>query len=95
MDLGISGKRAAVAAASQGLGYATAEALVREGVQVAICGRRRDAIVAAAENLGAGTVPLVADVSTPEGAAAFVARGAKRARRDRHPGRQRRWSAPG
>ena len=31
MDLGLSGKRAAVAAASAGLGYASAEALVAEG----------------------------------------------------------------
>ncbi len=42
MDLGISGKRAAVAAASQGLGRATAAALAAEGVQVAICSRSRE-----------------------------------------------------
>src|SRR3546814_8336589 len=39
MDLGISGKRAAVAASSAGLGYGAAAALVAEGVTVAICGR--------------------------------------------------------
>ena len=33
VDLGIAGRRAAVAAASQGLGYATAEALAPEGVR--------------------------------------------------------------
>jgi 3-oxoacyl-[acyl-carrier protein] reductase len=38
VDLGIGGKRAAVAAATAGLGYACAEALVAEGVQVTICG---------------------------------------------------------
>jgi 3-oxoacyl-[acyl-carrier protein] reductase len=72
VDLGISGKRAAVAAASQGLGFATAAALAAEGVQVAICGRRPDAITAAAARIGAGAVPLVADVSTAEGATGFV-----------------------
>lgn len=72
MDLGISGRRAAVAAASQGLGFAVAEALVEEGVQVAICARRREAVEAAAGRLGAGAVPVVADVSTPQGAAGFV-----------------------
>ncbi|GIU89173.1 MAG: 3-oxoacyl-ACP reductase [Acidimicrobiia bacterium] len=73
MDLGIAGRRAAVAAASQGLGYGVAEALAREGVQVAICGRRADSIEAAAARIGNGCVPLVADVSTPDGAAGFVA----------------------
>ena len=78
MDLGISGKRAAVAAASQGLGFATAAALAAAGVHVAICGRRPDEVNAAAERLGGGAVPLVADVSTAEGATGFVrdARGA-------------------
>ena len=41
MDLGIAGKRAAVAAASSGLGLASAKALAAEGVHVAICGRDR------------------------------------------------------
>ena len=44
MDLGIAGRRAAVAAASKGLGYSVAAALVAEGVQVAICGRDAAAI---------------------------------------------------
>jgi 3-oxoacyl-[acyl-carrier protein] reductase len=69
MDLGISGKRAAVAAASRGLGLATAQALAAEGVQVAICGRDHETIEAAA---GATMVPLVADVSTAAGATGFV-----------------------
>jgi 3-oxoacyl-[acyl-carrier protein] reductase len=70
MDLGIAGKRAAVAAGSAGLGLAVARSLAAAGVQVAICGRDagrvRDA--AAAHRL----VGLVADVSTPDGAAGFV-----------------------
>src|SRR6185312_11753792 len=38
MDLRISGKRAAVAAASKGLGFAAAHALAAEGVRVALGG---------------------------------------------------------
>ena len=72
MDLGLSGKRAAVAAASAGLGYASAEALVAEGVRVAICGRDRARIDDAAARLGEGAVAVVADVGTPEGATGFV-----------------------
>jgi 3-oxoacyl-[acyl-carrier protein] reductase len=70
MDLGISGRRAAVAAASRGLGFATAAALAADGVRVAICSRHRDDIGEAADRIGA--VPLVADVSTTNGARGFV-----------------------
>lgn len=70
MDLGISGRRAAVAGASRGLGFGVAEALAAEGVEVAICGRDPDALAAAAEQIGAH--PVVADVSTAAGAIAFV-----------------------
>lgn len=73
MDTGLRGRRAAVAAASQGLGFASAQALVADGARVAICGRSKDRIEEAAARLGAETVPVVADVSTPEGARQFVA----------------------
>lgn len=73
MDLGIAGRRAAVAASSRGLGFAAAAALAGEGVQVAICGRERDRIDEAAARIGNGCVPLVADVGTAEGATGFVA----------------------
>jgi 3-oxoacyl-[acyl-carrier protein] reductase len=72
MDLGIAGRRAAVAAASKGLGLGVAKALAAEGVRVAICGREPDTIKAAAAGLGADVVPIVADVATVEGATAFV-----------------------
>jgi len=72
MDLGISGRRAAVAASSRGLGFGTAAALAAEGVQVAICSRDRVAIEAAAREIGELAVPLVADVGTVDGAAGFV-----------------------
>lgn len=72
MDLAIAGRRAAVAAASKGLGFAAAAALVAEGVHVAMCSRNREEIEAAAAVLGDLAVPLVADVGTAEGAAGFV-----------------------
>jgi len=72
VNYGIEGRRAAVAAASSGLGLATARALADEGVTVAICSRSRDRIDAAAAEIGPRAVPRVADVSTEEGAAAFV-----------------------
>ncbi len=72
MDLGIAGKRAAVAAASAGLGFATAKALANEGVHVAICGRDEARIKAAAAEIGHGAIAIVADVSTAEGATSFI-----------------------
>jgi 3-oxoacyl-[acyl-carrier protein] reductase len=72
MDLGIAGRRAAVAAASKGLGYAVADALATEGVQVAMCGRNAETIAAAAEEIGHGAIPIVADLSSPMGASGFV-----------------------
>jgi 3-oxoacyl-[acyl-carrier protein] reductase len=72
MDLGIAGRRAAVAAASSGLGLGAATALAAEGVQVAICGRDPDKLRAAADQVGNGCVAIEADVSTPAGAAGFV-----------------------
>ena len=72
MNLGIEGRRAAVAAASRGLGFATAAALAGEGVRVAICGRDQTRIEDAAARIGKSCVPLVADVGTADGATAFV-----------------------
>ena len=71
MDLGLAGRTAAVAGASSGLGLAAARALAAEGVRVAICGRDRARVEAAAGGVE-GAVPLVADVSTTEGATGFV-----------------------
>jgi 3-oxoacyl-[acyl-carrier protein] reductase len=39
MDLGITGRVAMVAAASKGLGRATAEALAAEGCRISVCSR--------------------------------------------------------
>jgi 3-oxoacyl-[acyl-carrier protein] reductase len=78
MDLGIEGRRAAVAAGSAGLGFASAVALAAEGVRVAICGRDAGRVQAAAERINGAVgdpdrcLALVADVSDAAGAVAFV-----------------------
>lgn len=77
MDLGIRGRRAAVAASSAGLGLAAAHALTREGVQVALCGRDRDRLAAAVAGIE-GAVGVLADVATVEGAQGFVEQAADR-----------------
>lgn len=51
MDLGIKGRTAIVAASSQGIGLATAEAFAAEGCQVAMCARNQQALQAAAEKI--------------------------------------------
>jgi 3-oxoacyl-[acyl-carrier protein] reductase len=67
MDLGLTGSRALVTAASSGLGFATAHALAREGARVAICSRDGARAEAAAERIaadtGASVHAFVADVA--------------------------------
>lgn len=53
MDLGLAGKRAAVSAATAGLGLAAATSLAREGASVTICGRDEERAAAAAREIGA------------------------------------------
>lgn len=72
MDLGLTGRRAAVGAASAGLGFACAQALVAEGAEVVICGSDVGRAEAAAARLGGGTRFLVADLTDPAGAERFV-----------------------
>lgn len=71
MDLGIAGRTAVVAGSSSGLGFATARALADAGATVAISGRDPDRLDAAARQIGSA-VPIVADVSTIEGATALI-----------------------
>jgi 3-oxoacyl-[acyl-carrier protein] reductase len=67
MNLGLKGKVAIVAAASSGLGKATALALATEGAQVAVSARREVELNAAAEEIRRATdatvLPVVADVT--------------------------------
>jgi|WetSurMetagenome_2_1015567.scaffolds.fasta_scaffold83530_2 3-oxoacyl-[acyl-carrier protein] reductase len=70
MDLKLKNKIAIVAAASQGLGKASALALAQEGATVVICSRRKKEITESASEIqkatNAAIVPIVADVSKPE-----------------------------
>src|SRR5690606_32134788 len=72
MDLGIKGRNALVCAASKGLGYGSALALAKEGVNVTITARGREALEEAAAKIRAAapgvTVKTVAgDITTEEG----------------------------
>lgn len=78
MDLGLTGRTAFVAASSQGLGYACARSLAREGAAVTINGRDGARLAAAAETLqdevpGARVGVIAADLTSREGRAAIVA----------------------
>lgn len=76
MDLGIRKKVALVAAASQGLGKASAFALAKEGARLVICSRNEEAIkktaAEVASQTGSAVVPVVADVSKAEDITRFV-----------------------
>ena len=64
--------RVLVTGGSSGIGYATAQLLRDKGAAVAICGRRADAVDAAASELGA--LGIVADVAQEEEVQRLVAR---------------------
>jgi len=66
MDLGISGKVAMVAAASKGIGLATAKRLTQEGCHVSICARNEETLEAAAAEIGEETRSYVVDVANAE-----------------------------
>ena len=68
MELGLKGKVAAVTGGSEGIGRATVERLVAEGVKVALCARRPEVLNAFADELrkkGADVFPVVADAAKP------------------------------
>jgi len=77
MDLGLEGRKALVCASSQGLGYACAFALSREGAIVTLNGRDAEKLEAARAKLAAATGrevrAVVADINSPEGRAALLA----------------------
>ena len=76
MDLQMNGKTALVTGASAGIGKAIAFALAREGVDVAICARRKEPLEATASQIGRETnrkiVAISADLTKPADAEAFV-----------------------
>jgi len=77
MDLGLEGRKALVCASSQGLGYACAFALSREGAIVTLNGRDGEKLETARAKLAAATGrevrAVVADMNSPEGRAAMLA----------------------
>jgi 3-oxoacyl-[acyl-carrier protein] reductase len=76
MDLGIRGKNALVCAASKGLGKGCAMALAREGVNVVITARGKEALEATAQEIrkaGGKVTAVVGDITTAEGRAAALA----------------------
>jgi len=76
MDLGLKGRVALVAAASGGIGYASALELAREGARLFICsrdeGRIRDAAESIRAETGAEVEGLAADVTSDADAESFV-----------------------
>ena len=77
MDLGLTGKLTLVSGSTAGIGYAIAEALVREGAQVIVNGRTAQSVDAAVAKLNAiapnSASAFAADLSTAA-AASDVAR---------------------
>ncbi len=79
MDLQLNNKTALVTGGSAGIGKGIARMLAREGVDVAICSRREDAIAAAAAEIAKETgrkiVGIPADLTKDDDARNFVAKG--------------------
>jgi 3-oxoacyl-[acyl-carrier protein] reductase len=77
MDLGIKGKSAIVCAASKGLGRACAWSLAREGVDLTICARGKEALDQTAGEIrkafGVKVTALALDVTTADGRAQLLA----------------------
>ncbi len=77
MDMGIRGKTALVCASSKGLGRACAFSLAREGVNLVITARGREALENTAEEIRAATgvevVAVASDIATEAGRAAVLA----------------------
>ncbi|MCD8517058.1 MAG: SDR family oxidoreductase [Burkholderiaceae bacterium] len=77
MDLGLQGKWAVVCGASKGLGFACAQALANEGVNLVINSRTAQTLDKAAQFLsdstGVQVIPVAADIATPNGQEAVLA----------------------
>ena len=77
MDLGLRGRQALLSGASRSLGHACAFALAREGVDVTIVARKREALEKAGAEIAAATgvkvTTVAADITTGAGRAAALA----------------------
>ena len=79
MDLGLKGKNAAITGSSQGIGYAIATALAKEGCNVALSARGAERLNRAADEMrahGVKAAGIVADLSTESGCKDFVEKAA-------------------
>jgi len=76
MDLGMKGKKAIVTGGSEGIGKAVTRTLAREGVDVAICARRKEPLEAAAAEIakesGRKIVAISADMTKAADVERFV-----------------------
>ena len=76
MDLRMTGMKAIVTGASAGIGKAVTRSFAREGIDVAICGRRKGPLEQAAAEIaketGCKIVPIAADLTKPADAEKFV-----------------------
>jgi NAD(P)-dependent dehydrogenase (short-subunit alcohol dehydrogenase family) len=76
MDLAMTGKKAIVTGASEGIGKAITLAFAREGVDVAICARRKEPLEATAAEIakatGAKIFAIPADLTKPGDAENFI-----------------------
>ncbi|WP_375459728.1 SDR family NAD(P)-dependent oxidoreductase [uncultured Enterovirga sp.] len=76
MDLQLTGKTALITGGSEGIGKAIAEALTREGADVAICARRAEPLKATADAIsketGRKVVAIPADLTKDEDARTFI-----------------------
>jgi 3-oxoacyl-[acyl-carrier protein] reductase len=82
MDLGLKNRVALVAASSQGIGLATAEAFAAEGCRLAMCARNPETLESAANKVRkqhkADVFSEAFDVTDPEAVSRFVATVAKK-----------------
>src|SRR5580692_8167241 len=76
MDLKMKGKTALVTGASEGIGKAVTLALAREGVDVAVCARRKEPLEQTAAEIAKETgrkiIPIPTDLTKPADAENFV-----------------------
>ena len=73
METGLEGKTAIVTGAASGIGLACARALAAEGARLVLCDVDGDAVVAAAEEIGADCVGQATDVTRPDDVQRLVA----------------------
>lgn len=77
MDLGIAGRNAIVCASSKGLGFASANALAREGVNVVLNGRDETTLAAARDRIlrehNVNVTAVVGDITLPATQQALLA----------------------